>query len=119
MRVTVLILFASLLVGCGASNPFKSSSEVDIRYKPIPYPKQLNIAAVKPINKGTHWEITHNDYIELRNWVIEFERWMEDARGTINYLVESIETYRRETGLATVPDRDSSRSKPDSGGSTP
>ena len=74
---TLLTVIA--LSGC-ASTPRTEVVTVSHDCGPVPYPAPLVIAPVQPVNKGDHWEFSHQDYITLRSWVVDMERYLDDVR---------------------------------------
>ena len=85
MRRCLLVLL--LLSGC-ATTPRTEVVTVTHECGAMPYPAPLVLAPVHPVNAGTHWEISHEDYVRLRAWVLDMERYLDDV-GTLTRWVNS------------------------------
>ena len=73
------LLLCLLLTGC-ASQPRTEVITVTPECGAMPYPAPLVLAPVHPVNAGTHWEFSHEDYVRLRGWVVDVERYLDDVR---------------------------------------
>ena len=82
-----IVLACLLLTGC-ASTPRTEIVHIAPDCGAMPYPAPLVLAPVTPTNAGTHWEFSHEDYLRLRGWVIDIDRYLGDVR-TLTQWVDS------------------------------
>ena len=73
------LLLCLLLSGC-AMTPRTEVITVAPDCGQMPLPAPLVLEPVTPSNMGTHWELSHEDYVRLRSWVLDMERYLDDVR---------------------------------------
>lgn len=95
-KILVLMMCGSLLAGCSGFQAREDSVEFSNRKlncEPYPYPRPLNLKPIEPLNQGSYWEFSHQDYVILRNWVIDLERYLEDVRALWVYVRTCIDDF--------------------------
>lgn len=104
------VIFASLIIlsACtklGDTRPDRPPINCD----PIPYPAPLIYAPLNDeiINKGSHWELSHDGWSILIQRNHETERYLKDINALIVYMNTCIDAYNDQQPAEDEPDQKS------------